>query len=435
MRRIDVTLNRRRSLGAAAATIGLLAAAACGGPAPGSSATQGEEPSGEIRLLTPIFEKADGEQLLTKLLGEFTAKYPKVNVSVDHTEYAKLNEKLTTSLASGRPYDVMMMGVGWVPPFAAKGVLADLGENQDMLAQTYHKRVVDPGVWQGRVYALPVMLDMRIGIYRKDIFAEAGISGPPRSFDELRADARKLTNRDGNGNLARAGIDILTVDPRQAFETLLWANGGELFSQDGKVAFNSAAGVGALQLMTDVIRTDKAEDVGFSQPTAPAGIPLLQGRAAMMIGHNNVWTELTKSAPDLIKDDKVGTFLIANTRPAMFQGGTLATVSARTQHPAAAKALTRFLASPEVSLQASEQRGNVPAAKSAADSTFVKDNKFVQFAMQNLDAAYSEGGVAAWLTIRNDFKAAIDAATLGQKSPKQALDDLAAQAEKAMAAK
>lgn len=422
----------RRAVALAATIIAGAALVACGGPAPGGAGDDGT-PRGEIRVVTPIFEKADGNQLLQELIGEFTAKYPDVTVSVDHTEYSKLNEKLTTSLASGRPYDVMLMGVGWVPPFASKGVLADLEEDPTELTETYNERVVGPGVWEDRTYALPVMLDTRIGLYRKDFFAEAGLTEPPGSFAELREYARALTVREPSGNLARAGLDILSIDPRQAFEVFLWANGGELFAPDGKAAFNSTEGVGALQFMTDVLRTDRSEDVGFSQPGAPTGFPLLQGRAAMMIGHNNLWTEMAASAPELIEQDKVGTFLITEERPAMFQGGTLATVSARSQNLAAAKEFARFLASPEISLRASEQRGNVPAATSALDSDYVRNNPFVQFAMENLDAAHSEGGVPAWLEVRDDFKGTIESALLGQQTPKQALDALAAKADQASA--
>ena len=402
----------------------------CGGPAPDKPAD--EKPSGAIRLLTPIFEGADGKDVLDKQLATFKQQYPDVTVEVDYTSYAKLNEKLTTSIAGGRPYDVMLMGVGWIPPFAAKGALAPLDENKTDLTKRYNERVLLPGMYQDKVYGLPIMLDTRFGLYRKDLFAEAGLPGPPKNFAELRDYARKLTVRDGGGKLTRAGVDILSNDLRQTFLPLMWANGGDLFTSDGKPAFNSPQAAGALQLMTDIIRTDKSEDFGFSQAGATT-LPIAQGRAAMMIGHNNHWQSIQQTAPELIKDDKIGFFMINNERPAMFQGGTLGTVSAKSQHPAAAKALVRFLSDTDASLAANQQRGNVPALNGLADSEYVKSNKAVQFAMANLGAAYSEGGVPAWLEIRNDFKGAIEAALLGQKPPQQALDELASKAQAAIA--
>jgi multiple sugar transport system substrate-binding protein len=415
----------------AAAAAGAVALAACGGPAPDRGGGTGEV-SGEISLLTPIFQGADGAAALEEQIAAFRQRYPDVAVKPDYTDYDNLNEKLTASIAGGQPYDVMLMGIGWVPPFAAKGVLADLGLDRAQLASRYYERTVDAGLYEGRVYALPIMLDTRIGIYRKDLFAEAGIPGPPTSFAEMREYGRMLTQRNPDGTLARAGLDILSIDPRQAFETLLWANGGELFTSDGKVAFNSPAGVDALQFMVDVIRTDRSEDVGFTQNNSPTGNVMAQGRAALMVGHHNFWSEIERTAPDLIAQDKIGFFVIQNERPAMFQGGTLATVAAQSRNPAAAKAFAEFLASEGPMLAANQQRGNIPALRSLESSDYVRTNKAVQFAMANLDHAFSEGGVPAWLDIRGEFKAAIESALLGQKTPQQALDDLAAEATAAM---
>ncbi len=423
----------RRGLAAGAVVLALVAAA-CGGPAP-NNADSGGEVSGEIRMLTPIFEGSDGQQVLDGLLTEFKKQYPDVTVRPDYTTYAKLNEKLTTSVAGGRPHDVMLMGVGWVPPFASKGVLADLGEDKAALTAQYNERVVDPGVYDGKVHALPIMLDTRFGYYRKDLFAQAGLdpNKPPKNFAELREYAKKLTVRDGSGKLTRAGVDILGIDLRQGFETLMWAAGGDLFTPDGKVAFNSPKAVAALQLMADIVRVDKSEDVGFTEPGAATGVPIVQGRAAMMIGHNNTWQEFEENAPELIKNDKIGFFTIADERPALFQGGTLGTVSAKSQHQAAAKALVKFLAGEQASLAANKQRGNVPALKSLLGSEYVKSNPAVQFAMENLDNAHSEGGVPAWLEIRGEFKAAIESVLLGKKTAQQALDELAKQADEAIA--
>ncbi|MBM7786426.1 ABC transporter substrate-binding protein [Tenggerimyces flavus] len=402
----------------------------CGGAAP-APADQSEE-GGTIRLVTPIFEGTDGKKVLDGLLAEFKKKQPKFTVQVDYTTYAKLNEKLATSVASGRPYDVMMMGVGWIPPFASRGVLADLEADPKELAKTYAERVVTAGVYDGKVYALPVMLDTRFGVYRKDLFAEAGLTKPPSNFDELREYAKKLTTRDAKGKLTRAGVDILSNDTRQTYETLMWAAGGALFDDAGtKPTFNSPEAVKALQLMTDLVRTDKSIDVGFSSPDA-ATAPIINGRAAMAVAHNNLWLQIQEQAPDLIKQDKIGTFVIRDAQPAMFQGGTIVTMSAKTQYKAAARDLVDFLAGPDSSLAASQQRGNVPAVNSLQSSEYVQGNAFVQFAMSNLDKSYSEGGVPGWLEIRGDFKGAIESALLGQKTPQEALDELANKATSAM---
>ncbi|WP_276314572.1 extracellular solute-binding protein [Streptomyces sp. AcE210] len=109
--------------GTAAAVTGCGTGSSSGGSAGGPA-------EGEISLLTPIFEGSDGKKLLEQeILGGFREKHPDVKVNVDYTTYTQLNEKITTALAGGLLPDVLMMGVGWIPPFAAKKVLAPLPES------------------------------------------------------------------------------------------------------------------------------------------------------------------------------------------------------------------------------------------------------------------------------------------------------------------
>ena len=43
--------------------------------------------------------------------------------------------------------------------------------------------------------------------YNKAMFAKAGIKSPPKTFSELTADAKKLTQRSSNGTIKVAGFD------------------------------------------------------------------------------------------------------------------------------------------------------------------------------------------------------------------------------------
>jgi multiple sugar transport system substrate-binding protein len=384
--------------------------------------------SGQVTLLSPIFEGSAGQKLLEdELLPQFYEKYPDVTVKVDYTTYGKLNEKLTTSIVSGLVPDVMLMGVGWIEGFAEKGILADLSETgltKDTLAKDYNETIIDAGMWDDKVYAVPIMLDTRFGVANMDLLKEAGYDAPPSNWAELVEMSQALTVRDSSGTLQRAGFDMLSLDPRQAYETMLFSADGSLFNDDSTEAtFNSPEGVDALQTMVDLVTKYKVEDIGFSSADAAVN-PLLNGRAAMGIAHNNLWTQALEAAPDMLP--KLEPFLIEDAAPGMFFGGTLATVSNNSKNPKAAQALLEFLSSPGPALAANEQRGNVPALTSLLDSDYVQSNRFVQFAMENLDVAKREGGPSSWLEVRGDFKPAIEGALLGQKTAQEALDDLAA---------
>ncbi|MCX5414763.1 ABC transporter substrate-binding protein [Streptomyces sp. NBC_00059] len=417
-------LNRRSVLTAIGAGTAAAALAGCGGGA--SSAGSADGPAeGEITLLTPIYEGADGKTLLEqKILGGFRKKYPDVKVNVDYTTYAQLNEKITTGLAGGLLPDVLMMGVGWIPPFAAKQAIAELPEKLAS-AHDYEERVLEPSRYEGKLYALPVVLDTRIVVYRKDHFAEAGIKKTPANWAELRAVAKQLAKG------GRVGFDPFSIDLRQCWETFLFANGGQLFSADGKkVLFTDSRGVEALQFFKDLIKDGSADYAKKTDAGAPSNVQT--GKASMMMTTSALWEQVKDQNPDLIEDDKLGSFVLANRRPAMLQGGTLVTQSARSKHPAAARALVEYLATPDSILGAAEQRGSVPGLRDLDDTSYVKENQFVDLSLQNLEHAVSEGGTAAWMEIREKIKPTLEPAIVGGQSAKDAIAELGRLAEAAI---
>ncbi len=422
---------------AAIATATALAAslAACGSSDTGTTTSTGDGTvSGTVSLLTPIFEGSSGKELLENtLLPEFYAEYPDVKVTVDYTTYSKLNEKLTTAIASGLIPDVMLMGVGWIENFAENGVLTDLstvGLSEESLSATHNSAVLDAGVYKGNLYAVPIMLDARFGVARMDILKEAGFDSPPSTVQELRDMAKALTTRDASGAMTRAGFDFQSNDLRQVFETFLFSQGGTLFNEDVTApTFQDPAGVDALQLLSDLMNVDKVEDVGWSSTDVVVN-PLINGRAAMGLAHNNLWTQALEADPTVL--DNLQPFLIPGDDPSMFFGGTLATMSSKSDSPEAARPSWSSSPAPDRHWRPTSSAATSPRWTSCSPASTSPSNKLVQFAMENLDVAKHEGGPAAWLEIRGNFKPTLETALMGQKTPQAALDELAASAQALM---
>ena len=172
-------------------------------PAPSggnATSTDPDSVSGEISLLTPIFEGTPGQKLLEdELLPQFYEKYPDVKVNVDYTTYGNLNEKLTTSAVSGLVPDVMLMGVGWVEAFADKRdsrrpqrERADRGEAR---SRATPRRSSMPARWTAgstpcRSCSTPASASPAWTSSR-----EAGYDAPPSSWDELIEIAEATTIR------------------------------------------------------------------------------------------------------------------------------------------------------------------------------------------------------------------------------------------------
>jgi multiple sugar transport system substrate-binding protein len=111
--------------------------------------------------------------------------------------------------------------------------------------------------YHGHPYLLPFSLDTRLFYYRKDLLKEAGFSEPPSTWDELVKVGQALTkDTNGDGVIDQWGFatlgkpgDVFNV---YSFLDFLFQSGGQFFDADGKPAFNSPAGVKALQFFIDL---------------------------------------------------------------------------------------------------------------------------------------------------------------------------------------
>jgi multiple sugar transport system substrate-binding protein len=112
----------------------------------------------------------------------------------------------------------------------------------------------------GKVVGLPALVDNLSLVYNKALFAKAGLAPPNNSWSwqDFRTAARKLSNPSTH-NYGWAYVNDGSEDTVWRFLALLWQAGGDLLTPDNsKPAFNSPAGLAALQQLRDMAVTDKS---------------------------------------------------------------------------------------------------------------------------------------------------------------------------------
>ena len=76
---------------------------------------------GTLRVLVPSYPASnEGKTAFDKVVANFQKAYPNVTVEPDFATFDTLNQKISTSIAGSQPYDVLVTGIGWIPPFASK---------------------------------------------------------------------------------------------------------------------------------------------------------------------------------------------------------------------------------------------------------------------------------------------------------------------------
>lgn len=427
-------VSRRALLAGAGALAGGALLGACSeedaGPKAGASSVAPGDLSGEISVLNPGFATDDQKKVWNQMVATFNKTAPNVKVKTDFTDYGKLNEKITTALAGNLVPDVLMTGVGWIPPFAFKGVYAEFAPSL-IEGRSYSDRVLSTCKYEDKLYAIPFTQDTRSLIGNKALWDKAGITTPPKDFAEFRAACKELTS--GSGANKQWGFIINSSgSARQILASFLGANNGTMFSPDGKTPlFTSPECMEALQLLVDIIKDGSSSwDL---KPAEGSPHPFLNGKFGISFCPSSAWPTWSEANADLLKPENSILFHATNKRESTFLGGTMMSRSKASKNAAAADEFIRIMTDTESVRQACETLNTVPPLTTSLEkSEKLKTNRLIKEGVDGLEFASFEGGTAAWLNIRGQLDPILEEALIGKSDVATALGKAQKMAEDAI---
>lgn len=231
--------NIRRSISLIAAGSALVLVAACGGggstPAASTAPTAQGPVAEPTAPVTITFSSWVGQEKGMKALYQkFHAAHPNITVQFQDVPAEEIEQKLTTQIAGGNPPDAAYVDAGTVATFASRDALTNL---DPYIARS---TTVDPNDYapafkaftqvDGGMHGLPFDGESTALFYRKDRFAAAGITTPPKTWDEFQADAAKMTDPANK----QYGFEVFAPESDYYWYPWLWQNGGKLISDDEK---------------------------------------------------------------------------------------------------------------------------------------------------------------------------------------------------------
>ena len=168
----------------------------------------------------------------------YTKSHPDTKVTVRAVPFGDL---LTTLRSSGGGSDgATIAGIydAWLPDLTKDKLVAPVPDA--IAADTkanWPAGVVGAASIGGTLYGIPNEIDVYALNYNKKLFEAAGISAPPKTWDEFLADAEKLTDK----SKSQQGFGLINswaAGVLHPFASLLVSNGGDLVV-DGKPALDS----------------------------------------------------------------------------------------------------------------------------------------------------------------------------------------------------
>lgn len=375
---------------------------------------------------------------MNAIVAKFNEANPTIKVEIEYVSYDALHDKIATALATTPPaYDVVLVDDIWYAEFAKNSYLWDVTSQIDQKT----KDAVFAAAWDittvnGKTYGMPWLLDEKYFYYNEKMLADAGIAAPPKTWEEMSAQAKILKDK----GLVEYPIVWSWGQAETAvcdFVTLLYGNGGAFVDASGKPAFNNAQGVKTLQWMVDSIDAGVANPASISYVEEDVRNIFSQGKAAFAINWLYMYdlAALNKDESTVVGNVKMSLIpaFEGNAQPSSSINGSMGfSVIDKSPNREAAWKYVQFLTSEAIQKEYSAhllpiyssnyEGAALDALKALNASTPVTVPMFKeQFPYSHVRpkvAYYPEGSKALQLAIQE--------ALTKQKTPQQALDDAAA---------
>src|SRR5262245_14433244 len=169
---------------------------------------------------------------------------------------------LTEALAGTGDIDIFQADQPWVAELAAAGYLEPIGDRlSDEDRADFYDVALDTVTYDGEIYALPYLVHNSVLYYRTDLFDEAGITEPPKTWEEYREVAKKLTDADAEvyGTMAEGKQSI---EAAAKFLDVIQQSGGSVLDADGNVVFDSPETIDAFNHMLGIQYEDQSSPPG-----------------------------------------------------------------------------------------------------------------------------------------------------------------------------
>ena len=133
------------------------------------------------------------------LIANFQAANPDITVKQTTFPYADYRTKVAAAIPAGEGPDVVQLFYGWLNDYVKADLIQPLPAANfpaERIEAEFSPMVRAMKI-DGNYMALPTAVRSLALFYNKRMFKEAGIDAPPATLDELIADAKLMTEKDG----------------------------------------------------------------------------------------------------------------------------------------------------------------------------------------------------------------------------------------------
>jgi len=375
--------------------------------------------------------------IMDEMIKNFNASHNNIVVKGQGVPWSTTWQQLPSLVAAGKAPDVMAMTEEVIGNFMARKALSELTANEvrtsAISGSAFYKNLWQAGFYDNKQYGVPLSSAAQVMFYNKDLLKKYGIAAVPTTRAQFLAATQACTVDKAGRKLNSAGFDAANLETYGVGIMTPWmggtiaygilrGNGGNLVDRDFNAAFNSPAGVAAVQLMLDLVGRYKVSPSKLTEESDIASFKA--GKTCFNL--NGVW-QLTGYLGVKSLNLGVAPMPRLGSRQAAAWGASVhlvlpvQRVGYETSKRSAALEFIRWMSESEQNLFWTKS-GALPTRPSVASSATYQKSDVADVAA-GLAALYIPTGFPWVSQVRNAWDAAVENALLGKKTVKQSLDD------------
>jgi len=250
----------------------------CGGDAPKS-----------IKVVIAEYSRDHTRPFWQGLAEQYT-KQTGVKVDLQVIDWNSIDQQVSTMIQNNQPPDVLNLNS--FSSYAKDGLLYSGDEAlSPKTREDFLEAFARGGTYRDKLYGFPILASARAFFYNRDLLAKAGVTAPPRTWDELVQVAKRVQAL-GAGTIGYA----LPLGPEEAqaeWSIWMWNNGGDWKAGEAW-AINSDKNVQTLQFLASLANTHKVTQVnpGKTNRTDGAFQLFKDGKVGMVMGFSPLAAQL-----------------------------------------------------------------------------------------------------------------------------------------------
>jgi multiple sugar transport system substrate-binding protein len=237
--------------------------------------------AGSVRITVPEYSArtrpyfADAER-------EFEAANPDIDIQIEMVPWEELRRKLATEMGQGANPDVAIINRRDLVDFVKLDAIEPLdGLLNDDFRGRFIGSFLSMAVMDGKIQGLPFTASARALYYNKDLFGKARIAEPPKTWDELKSDAEKVSAL--GGGIYGYGLPGKGVDADVYYYYVMWGQGVEVIDENGRSGLASDGAIAAAKFYKDLIDRGATEPAVTAFPSDGVENLFKEGKIGMII--------------------------------------------------------------------------------------------------------------------------------------------------------